>query len=469
MDAGTRLGTVTTGANGRAVSNLDFPLMSEEYNSGDAETPSVEIPEETENPEEAEKAEETETPDADAVFGSAVTLNSGDYYLKELSVPGSYYLNEAEYPVHLEYKDQESKVIAAEVEAVNTQTSTVISKTSIANSEELPGCELQITDAAGNVIVSWISGNKDSIRLKEKLEGLGYCNVTVILNEKGAVQVNGLLHDTTYTLTETRPADGFATADSITFQLVQGENGQTRVVIVNSENRTVQTDNVIHMVDDTTKVEISKTEIAGSEEIPGCELEITEKDTDTVIESWTSTKEKHIVEQKFVVGKTYVLTEKRPADGYATADSIEFTVEDTGKIQSVGMKDDTTKIRLIKLADDTGQGLPDAKFEVYDSSDKKVMSFVSNEEGYDIIGKLKAGETYTFKETEAPKGYQLAEPVQYTVKDTGEVQKVSVTDKRTPKPKVPQTGGTTPLVAAVMLMVVLGSGVIFCRKRMRAK
>ena len=281
--------------------------------------------------------------------------------------------------------------------------------------------------------------------------------------------MNGLLHDTTYTLTETRPADGFATADSITFQLVQGENGQTRVVIVNSENRTVQTDNVIHMVDDTTKVEISKTEIAGSEEIPGCELEITEKDTDTVIESWTSTKEKHIVEQKFVVGKTYVLTEKRPADGYATADSIEFTVEDTGKIQSVGMKDDTTKIRLIKLADDTGQGLPDAKFEVYDSSDKKVMSFVSNEEGYDIIGKLKAGETYTFKETEAPKGYQLAEPVQYTVKDTGEVQKVSVTDKRTPKPKVPQTGGTTPLVAAVMLMVVLGSGVIFCRKRMRAK
>ncbi len=513
VDAGTRLGTVRTGADGRAVSDLDFPLMSEEYDSGDAETPSVEIPEETEkpaeptaaplpgmetlakkisfagmfpmaegklalsemtetpeeteNPEETEKPEETETPDADAVSGSVVTLNSGDYYLKELSVPGSYYLNEAEYPVHLEYKDQEIKVIAADVEAVNTQTSTVISKTSIANSEELPGCELQITDAAGNVIVSWISGDKDSIKLKEKLEELGYRNVTAILDEKGAVQVNGLLHDTTYTLTETRPADGFATADSISFQLVQGEDGQTRVVIVNGENRTVQTDNVVHMVDDTTKVEISKTEIAGSEEIPGCELEITEKDTDTVIESWTSTKEKHIVEQKFVAGKTYVLTEKRPADGYATADSIEFTVEDTGKIQSVGMKDDTTKIRLIKLADDTGQGLPDAKFEVYDSSDKKVMSFVSNEEGYDIIGKLRAGETYTFKETEAPKGYQLAEPVQYTVKDTGEVQKVSVTDRRTPKPKVPQTGGSTPFVAAVILLFLLGCGFFLYRSGVR--
>lgn len=530
VDAGTRLGTVITGADGRAVSNLDFSLMSEGYSrdigSEDTETPSVEIPEETEKPaestaaplpdvetltkkfsfagmfpiaagklalsemtgapektekpevtgdlkeeEDPEESDETETPDTDEASGSSAALNSGDYYLKELSVPGSYYLNETEYPVHLEYKDQETKVIAEDVEAVNTQTSTVISKTSIANSEELPGCELQITDATGSAIVSWTSGDKDSIKLNEKLEDMGYRNVTAILDEKGAVQVNGLLHDTTYTLTEIRPADGFITADSISFQLVQGENGQTLVAIVNGENKTLQTDNVVRMVDDTTKVEISKTEIAGSKEIPGCELEIMEKDTDTVVESWTSTKEKHIIEQKLAVGKTYILTEKRPADGYATADSIEFTIKDSGEIQSVQMKDDTTKIRLIKLAGDTGQGLRGAKFEVYDSNDKKVMSFTSKEEGYDIIGKLNAGETYTFKEIEAPKGYQLAEPVQYTVKDTGEVQKVSVTDKKTPIPKVPQTGGTTPLVVAVILLSVLGCGGIFIfrRKKVRAK
>ena len=523
VDAGTRLGTVTTDAEGKAVSDIDFPLMSEEYqaetDSGNNETLSVEnpgateapvaptaaplpdvaalsqkisfsrmfpmaastgifalpettaVPEETEEPEISEELDETETPDTDAASGSAVTLNSGDYYLKELSVPGSYYLNETEYLVHLEYKEQETKVIAADVEAVNTQTSTVISKTSITNSEELLGCELQITDATGSAIVSWTSGDKDSIKLNEKLEKMGYRNVTAVLDEKRAVQINGLLHDTTYTLTEIRPADGFVTADSISFHLIQGENGQTLVALVNRENMTLQTDNIVHMVDDTTKVEISKTEIAGSEEIPGCELEITEKETGTVVESWTSTKEKHIIEQKLVVGKTYILTEKRPADGYTTADSVEFTVEDSGEVQSVQMKDDTTKIRLIKLAGDTGQGLRGAKFEVYDSNDKKVMSFTSKEEGYDIIGKLKAGETYTFKEIEAPKGYQLAEPVKYTVKDTGEVQKVSVTDKKTPTPRVPQTGGTTPLVAAVILLSLLGcTGIFFFRrKRVRVK
>ena len=241
------------------------------------------------------------------------------------------------------------------------------------------------------------------------------------------------------------------------------------MAVVRDGNVTLQNDHVVRMVDDTTKVEISKTDITGSEEIPGCELEIKERDTDTVLDAWTSTEEKHLIEQKFVVGKTYVLTEKRPADVYVTADSIEFTVEDTGEIQSVGMKDDTTKIRLIKLASDTGQGMRGAKFEVYDSQGKKVMKFTSKEEGYDITGKLAVGETYTFKEVEAPKGYKLAKPVKYTVKDTGKVQEVSVTDKKIPKPKVPQTGGTIPFAALAVLLFVLGSGgIIMVRRKKRA-
>lgn len=523
VDAGTMLGMVKTDADGRAIADLDFPLMDEDYvavtDSGvetdkteTAGTPDTDIPvattpepelavpalaelinplqsmklagmpelaEEADESDETDEAEETEEPDepgeseapeTGATTEETVTLNSGDYFLKELSVPGSYYADDkTEYPVHLEYKDQDTKVIAADVQAGNTQTSTTVSKTSVANSGELAGCDLQITDAEGNVIVKWTSGSAESIVLNDKLEAMGYRNVTAVPDEKGAVQINGLLHDTTYTLTETRPADGFVTAGSISFQLAEGENKQTLVAVVRDGKVTLQQDNIVRMVDDTTKVEISKTDITGEEEIPGCELEIKEKDTDTVLDAWTSTEEKHLIEQKFVAGKTYVLTEKRPADGYATADSIEFTVEDTGEIQRVGMKDDTTKIRLIKLASDTGQGMRGAKFEVYGSQGKKVMSFRSKEDGYDITGKLAVGETYTFKEVEAPKGYRLAKPVKYTVKDTGEVQEVSVTDKKIPKPKVPQTGGTTPFAALAVLFFVLGSGgFIMVRRKKKA-
>ena len=480
VDAGTMLGTVKTDAQGKTVSEIDFPLMSEGYvpatgsgmngekapeKEGDHKTEDSNESENADDSEDVEKPEESSKPETGEERNPL--LNSGDYFLKELSVPESYYLDdETEYPIHLEYQNQETEVIAADVQAENTQTSTTISKTAITNSGELAGCELQITDAEGNVIAKWISGNAESIVLNDSLEGMGYRNVTAVLDEKGALQINGLFQDNTYTLTETRPADGYVTADSISFQLVEGENCQTLVAILQGQDMTLQNDSTVRMVDDTTKVEISKTDITGSGEIPGCELEIKEKDTDTVMDQWTSTEEKHVVEQKFVVGKTYVLTEKRPADGYVTADSVEFTVGDTGEIQGVQMKDDITKIRLIKLAGDTGQGLRGAKFEVYDSKGKKVMKFTSTEEGYDITGKLAARETYTFKEIEAPKGYQLAKAVKYTVKDTGKVQKVSVTDEKTPKPKVPQTGGTTPFVVVMSLLLVLGCGGIFLfRKR----
>lgn len=476
VEAGTKLGTVITDEDGKAVIDMDLPLMSEGYvaaiDSGVSEEEELPATQATasplpEIPDLADVLYSVITPETNPDTQTAITLNSGDYYFKELSVPGSYYLNETEYPFHLEYQNQNAKVIAADVQAENTQTTTTISKTSVANSEELAGCELQITDTEGNVIISWVSGNNDSIQLNEKLGSMGYRNVSAIVDEKGSLKINGLLHDTTYVLTETRPTDGYVTADNSSFQLIQGESNQTLVAIVAGDDMVVQKDDIVRMVDDTTKIEISKTDMTGTEEIPGCELEITEKDTDTVIDSWTSTEEKHLIEQVLVIGKTYVLTEKRPADGYVTADSIEFTVEDTGEIQGVQMKDETTKVRLIKLAGDTGEGLRGAKFEVYDSNNKKVMSFTSKEEGYDITGKLIVGETYTFKEVEAPKGYKLAKAVKYTIKDTGEVQKVSVTDEKQPKPDVPQTGKNTPLIAVIIFLLVLVCGGILASRRKR--
>ena len=93
---------------------------------------------------------------------------------------------------------------------------------------------------------------------------------------------------------------------------------------------------------------------------------------------------------------------------------------------------------IIKLGSDTGQGLRGAKIEVLDGKGRKVLGFSTMEDGVDITGKLAVGKTYTFKEVEAPKGYKLAKPVKYTIRDTGKLQKVSMTDEKTHKPHVPQ-------------------------------
>lgn len=92
----------------------------------------------------------------------------------------------------------------------------------------------------------------------------------------------------------------------------------------------------IEMKDDVTKVEISKTDISGKE-LPGAKLTILDKDGKTV-ESWTSEEKPHYIEM-LPIGE-YTLREESAPDGYLVAEDVKFTVEDTGEIQKVVMKDE---------------------------------------------------------------------------------------------------------------------------------
>src|SRR5699024_4846056 len=92
-----------------------------------------------------------------------------------------------------------------------------------------------------------------------------------------------------YMLVETKPADGYVTADSIEFEIMKrGEMGDVEI-------------QKVEMFDDVTKVEISKKDISNEEELPGAELEIRDEDGNTV-EKWTSTDEPHYIE-KLPIGK----------------------------------------------------------------------------------------------------------------------------------------------------------------------
>ena len=131
------------------------------------------------------------------------------------------------------------------------------------------------------------------------------------------------------------------------------------------------------------------------------------------------------------------------------------------------MVDEQTHIQLLKLDKETGQALGGAKFVVTDSKGNKVMKFVTKDDAYDITGKLVVGETYTFTEVSAPSGYQLAKPVQLTIKDIGKVQTVTVKDAPIPKvPDTPQTGGNMPVIPiAVGLLMAVGAAVMIWKKR----
>lgn len=176
--------------------------------------------------------------------------------------------------------------------------------------------------------------------------------------------------------------------------------------------------------DEQTTVELSKADLTDKKELPGASLKVTDEDGNTVDE-WVSKEEAHII-KGLIVGKKYKMTETKPADGYVTAESIEFTVENTKEVQKHQMLDDVTKVEISKKDITDSSEVPGAKLIILDKDGKKVESWTSTDKPH-MIEKLPVGE-YTLREEQAPDGYLIAEDVKFTVKDTGKVQKVKMKD-----------------------------------------
>ena len=68
------------------------------------------------------------------------------------------------------------------------------------------------------------------------------------------------------------------------------------------------------------------------------------------------------------------------------ATSIEFTVEETGDVQKVEMKDDYTKVDISKTDIATGDELPGAHLQVIDKDDKVVAEWDTNGKVHRING-----------------------------------------------------------------------------------
>ncbi|WP_443672705.1 SpaA isopeptide-forming pilin-related protein [Gemmiger sp.] len=336
--------------------------------------------------------------------------NSGKYIAKEIRAPLGYYVNEDPMEVTFTYDGQAVQVL--ESTCTDKPTEMWVSKRDLTNDEELPGATLTIKDADGNIVESWVSTDTPH-------------------------RVTGLHLGDAYTLTETRPADGYALADEITFRLLQkvdeGSNNlqEAEVYYLTKKSLLFWTwddwklldDATVIMRDDITKVQISKVDIATGKELPGAELTITDKDGKE-IDRWVSTDTPHYIE-KLPAGD-YTLTEVKAPDGYAFAESVPFTVLPTGKVQRFEMLDDVIKVEISKKDLTTMEELTGAELTITDKDGKEIDRWVSTDKPH-YIEKLPAGD-YTLSEVKAPDGYAFAESVPFTVLPTGEVQQFEMRD-----------------------------------------
>ena len=224
----------------------------------------------------------------------------------------------------------------------------------------LKGAEMTVTsNKTKNIIDKWISGQhifdvtdemKSQLKETGKVEGMyvddedstvqysivknkGKDDYTVMFVKDGVTtytnidldgnetrhMIQGLEAGEEYVLKETKTPNGYATFKTQTFTAEEGK------------------DTSLSMVDEDTKVEVSKQDITTKKELEGAKLKVTDKDG-KVIDEWTSGKQLHMI-KNLTAGETYTLTEAIAPKNYKVAESLRFTVKDTGKIQRVIMYD----------------------------------------------------------------------------------------------------------------------------------
>ena len=231
----------------------------------------------------------------------------GQYIVREIESPRGYILSDKEYAVSIA---EDGEVI--EITAENKPITVEISKRDVYGNE-LVGAEMVLENADGETVDKWTSDGTNHI-----------------VSKLGAGE---------YVLKEIAAPDGYIIATDIKFNVDVYGN-----VTVENVDSTAVSDNgypLIVMVDDTTKVRISKRDITTGEELPGATLQIIDEDGN-VVEERVSTNEPHMIEGKLIAGKKYTLKEIIAPEGYEIANEIKFTVNADGTVTEVVMYDELT-------------------------------------------------------------------------------------------------------------------------------
>ena len=303
---------------------------------------------------------------------SITKLPAGTYTLKETAAPDGY----------LKAEDQEFTVTESgevlEVKMVDNYIKVQIAKVD-PDGEPVIGATMELWDASGEKVDAWTT-------------------------EETPYSITKLAAGV-YTLKETAAPGGYLTAKDLEITVKESSELQE-----------------FEMVDDYTKVQITKADPDG-EPVVGAKLEILDADGEQVA-AWETTEEPYVI-TKLPAG-TYTLKETVAPDGYLKAEDQTFTVQDTDEVQEVKMVDPYTQVQFLKVSAEDNTPVEGAVLVIKDAEGEEYTRWTTTEDPH-VIKKMPAG-NYTLVEETAPDGFVVADPVPFEVKDTDEVQTVSMTD-----------------------------------------
>ena len=254
-------------------------------------------------------------------------LPLGKYYVKEKTAPEGYLINETEYDVELTYQDQ--------------NTSVVLTNTTINNNRQKYDIELNKIDKDDKTTP--LSGAEFNLIANEDIlshDGTiifdeGDTISSYVSNDEGKVNIQeDLPYNTSFALIETKAPIGYVlNTDPIEFETTYTTQDEALVSLSYTKENKI------------TETYISKLDITDSSEIEGAHLTIYEKGNEgAVFDTWVSAKEPHLI-KGLEMDKTYVLKETSAPYGFAVAEEIEFTLDESG-VTRIEMKDELSKGKL---------------------------------------------------------------------------------------------------------------------------
>lgn len=353
---------------------------------------------------------------------NTISLPAGTYYVKEISAPKGYNLDTNVYTVTV--SSAETATLRVKDEPKFDPLSIKLAK----KSADTPDKELSL-EGAEYTVKYYKEKTEDTTGLTPfrtwvfKTDKYGQ----ILIRDKWKVAGDELFKEDdgtvvglhgTYTFEETKAPKGYVKTEGIiSTQIIDSDNqGQMisvlKDVVDNEKLITVEVDKVS---EETAGV---KTKISGA-------VMQLKKEDGTVVETWTTEKDKSKVFKGLEAGK-YILHEKKAPDGYVTAKDIEFEVLAVSEVQKIEMVDEITKTEFTKTDAKTGKLLKGATMQILDEKGKVVKEWIS-EEVATKFEKLPVGK-YTLHEAKAPLRYDLAPDISFEVKDTADVQSYTMAD-----------------------------------------
>lgn len=274
-----------------------------------------------------------------------------EYTLTETTAPKGYVKAESiKFTVSTDKKDQTLVMMDKQFTA---------SKKDASGKNYVEGAKLEVRDDQNRVVDSWTSTKEDHY-------------------------VSGLEEGKTYTLTETTAPNGYVKAKSIEFTVSKEKKNEAYIM-------------------KDKQVSVTKTDITGTQEVPGATLTVKDEDGNTV-DTWVSGDKEHYV-SGLEEGKTYTLIEETAPEGYVRAEEITFTVTNEKVDQEVNMFD--AQVKVSKTDALTGDAVKGAEFTVFDKDGNIVDKWTTDGTAHAVSG-LDAGSEYILKETKTPEGYMTA-------------------------------------------------------------